>query len=104
MENTIECSVVGIKDYGVFCSCDEYNGLLHISEISNQYVDDIFSIFEIGDMLNLYILEKDEKYKKLKLSYKLSHPIHERIRKHVTIKKGFNSLKRQLNTWIKETK
>lgn len=100
MSKTIDCVVVGIKEYGVFCNCEDYSGLLHISEVSEQYVDDIYDVFNIGDKLKLFILEKDEYYKKLKLSYKKAHPIHERISKHVTIKKGFNSLKKELETWI----
>ncbi len=100
MDKIIDCVVVGIKEYGIFCNCEDYSGLLHISEVSDQYVDNIYDIFTIGDELKLFIIEKDEQYKKLRLSYKKSHPMQERIIRHVSIKKGFTSLKRQLNTWI----
>lgn len=102
MKTIVNCTVVGIKDYGVFCTCGEYSGLLHISEISEQYVENIADIFSIGDELTLSVLEVDEQYKKLRLSYKKNHPINERIRRHVPVKKGFNSLKKALSNWVDE--
>ena len=33
--------VTGISDFGFFVSVGEYSGLCHISEVSNDFVDDI---------------------------------------------------------------
>ena len=97
----INCEVTGIRDYGMFVVCGEYDGLVHISEISDQYIEDIGNIFSIGDRVNLTILEVDKRYKRLKLSYKENHKIHRRIRKSITIKKGFHSLYVALPDWIR---
>ena len=38
--NIVKATVTGIESYGVFVSFDEYyTGLIHISEISNNFVD-----------------------------------------------------------------
>ena len=35
-------TVTGIKDYCIFVKLDNYNnGLIHISEIGNHYIDDL---------------------------------------------------------------
>lgn len=96
----LKCQITAIKSYGAFVNCGDYDGLLHISEISEQYVNDISNIFQIGDVVNLAVLEKDERYRKMKLSYIKNHPIHDRIRRHVSVRTGFNSLKRNLDNWI----
>lgn len=96
----VSCNVEAIKSYGVFVTCGEYDGLLHISEISEQFVSDISEIFKVGDNVNLAVIEKNERYKKLKLSYIKNHPINDRIRRHVKVQVGFNSIKRKLNEWI----
>lgn len=96
----VSCKVNAIKSYGVFVTCGDYDGLLHISEIADQYVNDVAQIFEIGDVINLAVLERDERYKKMKLSYKKNHPMHERIRKHAQVQIGFNSINRKMDEWL----
>ncbi|HHT55243.1 MAG TPA: S1 RNA-binding domain-containing protein, partial [Acholeplasma sp.] len=76
--NIITCEVVGFQEYGVFVRCDEYDGLVHISEISEQYVENIEEIFKVGDLVKLLVLDVNEEDKKLKLSYKKCHKIHKR--------------------------
>ena len=100
----ITCKIIGIQDYGMFVKCGEYNGLVHISEISDQFVKNIGDIFLVGDNVDLYILDIDEDEKKLKLSYKKNHPIHHKIRKNVSVVIGFQSLNRNLPTWINQKK
>lgn len=96
----VNCEITSIKSYGAFVNCGEYSGLLHISEISEQYVNDVTNIFNIGDIVKLAVLETDERYKKMKLSYIKTHPMHDRIRRHVSVRIGFNSIKRNINKWI----
>lgn len=96
----IKCRVIGFQDYGMFVSCGDFGGLVHISEISEQYVSDISDIFEINDYVTLKILDINEEDKKLKLSYKRNHKIHRRILKNVKIVKGFNRLANKLDNWV----
>ena len=50
--------VVSIKNYGVFLSFDKaYIGLLHISEISSNFVNDINKYFHVGDVVVNAIVE-----------------------------------------------
>lgn len=103
-KDIIKCRVMGFQDYGMFVNCGEYDGLVHISEISDQYVSSIEQIFQIGDEVDLLILEIAEEEKRLKLSYKKNHHINDKIVKSVPIKIAFNSLNRQLPIWIEEKK
>lgn len=69
--NVIEGKVIGIKPYGVFVALDEKTtGLLHISEISDGFVDDINKIVKIGDILKTKILDINYEDNKAKLSLK----------------------------------
>ena len=69
--NIVDGKVVGIKPYGVFVSLDENTmGLLHISEISDGYVDDINKIVKVGDVLTTKILDINYDENKAKLSMK----------------------------------
>ena len=46
----IKVTVTGIQNYGAFVMIDEeYDGLIHISEISKDYVKDINDYVQIGD-------------------------------------------------------
>lgn len=69
--NVVEGKVIGIKPYGIFVSIDkEFVGLLHISEISDNYVSNIDKIVNIGDNIKTKILDIDYTEKKAKLSLK----------------------------------
>lgn len=69
--NIVEGKVVGVKPYGIFVSLeDDILGLLHISEISEGYVANIYKIVKIGDMIETKILDVDYTEKKAKLSIK----------------------------------
>ncbi|MCF7932471.1 MAG: S1 RNA-binding domain-containing protein [Acholeplasmataceae bacterium] len=100
----ITCVITGIQSYGIFVTCDAYQGLVHISEISDHYIDAIDALFDVGDDITLSIIEVDEKKKRLRLSYKRAHPVHPKIQKTIKIKKGFHSLSKALPHWIDEAK
>ena len=93
----IDCQI--IFDYGIFIKYMAYEGLIHISEISDQYVHKI-DFFEIDEIILVVILEINEQDKRLKVSLKKAHPIQAKILKEVTIIKGFTSLKNKLDSWI----
>ena len=104
IQDQITCKITGIQPYGVFVSCDDYSGLIHISEVSDQYVSSIGEILCVGDFVDVVVLEIDEENKRLKLSYKLANPIHPKIKNMVKIKIGFHSLSKALPHWIEKTK
>lgn len=104
INDRISCVITGIQPYGVFVQCDDYAGLIHISEVSDQYVPSLEAILDVNDVVEAIILEIDEDQKRLKLSYKEANPIHPRIQKMVKIQKGFHSLSKAMPFWIEKTK
>ena len=69
--NIVDGKVVGIKPYGIFISLDDdMMGLLHISEISNNFVSDINKVVKIGEIITTKILDIDYKENRAKLSLK----------------------------------
>lgn len=63
--------VTSIKKYGVFLSFEGgYIGLLHISEISTNFVNNISNFFKVGDLVTVLIKEIDKNSKFLKVSIK----------------------------------
>lgn len=62
--------VTGVEKYGIFVSLDDgYTGLIHISEVSNLYVNDINKYAKVGEKINFRILKIDAD-KKMILSIK----------------------------------
>lgn len=100
----IKGQVTGIEKYGVFVSIDPYyNGLIHISEVSSDFVRDIHEYVSIGETIYCQILEVDSDNLHLKLSIKninyksdnSDNPIKE-------TRRGFLPLKENLDNWINE--
>lgn len=102
----IRGTVTGIESYGVFVSCDDYyTGLIHISELSHNFVKNITDFVNIGDIIYVEILDVDEELGHLKLSVKNID-----YKKKVFIRKkrinetslGFKTLEYKLPIWIEE--
>lgn len=97
--------VTGITKYGVFMSFDGgYTGLIHISEISYSYVNDINMYFKVGDDVEVRVIEVDKKTSRLQLSMKDLRDIMVATR-HSNIKEtihGFATLKKNLPIWIEK--
>lgn len=95
--------VTGIEEYGIFVSLDNYySGLIHISEISDNFVRNISDYVNIGETIKVKILAVDENKHHLKLSIK---NIDYRIVKKNKFKiketnTGFRTLKVYLDKWI----
>lgn len=97
--------VTGIEKYGVFVSLDEYySGLIHISEISEDFVRNIHDYVKIGETINAKVLEENPKAHHVKLSIKnIDYRItRKNSRKIVETQHGFTTIKNALNTWIME--
>ncbi len=55
--------VTNILGYGAFVSVGEYDGLIHISEFSDNFVRDIHEFVNVGQQVKLKVLDIDEKEK-----------------------------------------
>lgn len=97
--------VTFIADYGVFVTFgDGYTGLVHISEISDEFVDDISKYIKLGSIIKVKILEKDEKKLQYRLSFKkvCGNIINVRSEFIDETDSGFNALHQNLNLWVEE--
>lgn len=63
--------ITNILGYGAFVSVGEYDGLIHISEFSDNFVRNIDDYVSVGQQVKLKVLDVNEKEKRLRLSYKL---------------------------------
>ena len=95
--------VTGIQSYGIFVKLENgYTGLIHISEITDKFVNDVNRFATKGENVFAEIKSIDDKNKKFILSVKglyyradIPSKIHETVR-------GFTPLKEHLPIWIEE--
>lgn len=96
----IHGEITAIKSYGAFVKIDEEtSGLIHISELSNQFVRDIEDFVEVGDKIDLKVIEIADDGK-ISLSYKALHTKKKRY--DIELKSGFTPLKAMLETWLEK--
>ena len=95
--------VTGIEKYGVFVGLDEYySGLIHISEISDDYVRNIHDYVKIGEKIKAKVIEENAKTHHVKLSIKnIEYRISRKnCRRIIETPQGFSTIKKELNVWI----
>ena len=65
-----DAKVVKVTNFGAFCEfLPGKQGLVHVSEMSNQYVKDVSSIVKVGDQFKVKLVEIDQ-MKRMNLSRK----------------------------------
>ena len=110
----VDGKVTGIQPYGAFVQLDEETqGLVHISEITHGFVNDINDHLQVGDEVKVKILEVNEAENKVSLSIRATE---EAPKKETQAKSsnnnqtvsndsaaGFNTLRDKLQEWIKQS-
>jgi len=66
--------VDSVMPYGVFVKFSGKSGLLHVSEISHQRINDVSEVFSEGDPVKVKLIGIDEKTGKMRLSAKALIP------------------------------
>lgn len=67
----IEGKVKGIKEFGAFVEVmPGLDGLCHISEFSEERINDIRDIVNVGDTLKVKVIKVDVGAKRISLSHK----------------------------------
>ena len=101
--------MTGIQPYGAFVETpDHTEGLIHISEIMDDYVHNLKKFLSEGQVVKAKILSIDDEGKlnlSLKDNYerkKEKQSVLDEIRE--TEKYGFQTLKERLPVWIKQSK
>ena len=99
----VSCEVTGITKYGVFVKLENgYDGLVHISEISKKFVNNIERLYIEGDIIDAKVIEIDEEKKQIKLSIKDLDKKLQKKKGLVEKGDGFKPLKDNLDIWVKE--
>lgn len=106
----VEGIITGIKPYGAFVCIDSKNqGLIHISEITNDFVADINDYVKVNEKIKVRILSIDTKTFQMRLSLKSLQSRKNRRFQHFTKKKtlppmniGFKTIEEKLPIWIDE--
>ena len=99
----VTACVTGIENYGIFVRLDEnYSGLIHISEISENFVRNVNDFAIIGDKIKAKVLEVDDENYQLKLSIKSLGTFRKKDNRAKIIEttQGFSSLESHLEGWI----
>lgn len=101
--------ITGIQPYGAFVKVEDGNGLIHISEISKDYIKDIHYFLNVHQKVKAKILEVDEENKQYKLSLKAlqSNLSKEKRKSNRSVKLpkmdiGFKTLEDCLEEWIEK--
>ena len=101
----IKVKITGIQNYGAFADIEgDYNGLIHISEISYGYVKNIHDFINVGDNIYAEVVGIDDNNKRIKLSIKdIDYKKNGvKLKRMAETKNGFNPLKENLDKWINE--
>ena len=107
----VEGIITGIQPYGAFVSIDsETSGLIHISEISDDFVRDINRYVKDGERIIAKVIDVSEGQKQLRLSLKALNYSTRKQRTDEDYKRpltphsviGFKTLEKMLPVWLKE--
>ena len=110
----IKVRVTGIQPYGAFVETpDNAEGLIHISEIMDDYVHNLKKFLSEGQIVRAKVISidkegklnlslKDNDYFKNYERKKEKHSVLDEIKE--TEKYGFQTIKERLPVWIKQSK
>ena len=74
----VEGKVVRVNPFGAIVSLGNTQGLVHISQVANSFVQDINDHVKVGDMVKVKVLSIDEESHKIALSIREALPKEER--------------------------
>lgn len=64
----VEGKVTGIKPFGVFVDLEGVSALLHIKQVSQNYIESLPTLFQIGQLIKAVIIDLDEGQGRISLS------------------------------------
>lgn len=103
-KDIVKVTVTGVQKYGAFVNTENYEGLIHISEISYGYVKNVNDYLKVGDKIYVEVVEVDHDNNHLKLSIKDIDYKKDgaRLKRMAETKSGFQPLKDNLDGWIND--
>lgn len=98
----IKVTVTAIEPYGAFVLAEEgYTGLIHISEITGKFINNITDFVNVNDIINAKIIEVDKEKRQLKLTLKgINISKSTKKKKLNDTELGFELLEDLLPTWV----
>ncbi len=102
----VKGKVTGIESYGLFLLLDDgTSGLIHISEITDSFVNNVNDYAKLGDTIEAKVIGIEGGSEKLQLSIKDFTHLHNNKEKHriVETENGFKKIEESMEKWI-ETK
>lgn len=110
----LDGKVTGIQPYGAFVALDDQTqGLVHISEITHGYVQDVNEHLTVGDEVKVKVLNIDSAKNKVSLSIRATQEAPKKPTKPSAPRQqtqhtdsgsaGFNTLKDKLQDWIDQS-
>lgn len=106
VNDIVEVKISSIVSYGVFVDVDGlYTGLIHISEINGEYIENIDDLFNIGEIKKAKIIGVDEERKHLKLTMKGIYNKNKKTKEIRELKEtnlGFELFEEIMPKWIEE--
>ena len=65
----LQALVIGVADFGVFVDLGpECSGLIHISRLAPDFIEDPHQFVQVGDLVPVWVLNVDEKKKRVSLT------------------------------------
>ncbi len=64
----VEGKITGIKPFGVFVDLEGVSGLLHIKQVSQNYIESLPSLFQLGQSIKAVIIDLEEGKGRISLS------------------------------------
>ncbi len=102
--DSVKGKVTGIEKYGIFLLMEDgYTGLIHISEISEKFVKNVFDYVQLEEIITSRVIEVDEENRRLKLTIK-NFDYRGEDKKEQEDRNGFLLLKEKLPIWMSEYK
>ena len=100
----VKVTVTGVQKYGAFVSSDDYDGLIHISEISYGFVKNVNDYLKVGDKIYVEVVDVNDKSNHLKVSIKDIDYKKDgaKLKRMAETKDGFKPLKDNLEIWINQ--
>lgn len=78
MGDTYDAVVESLMPFGVFAKFRNISGLVHISEISHNRVENVADVLKVGESIKVKLIDIDPKTGKYRLSIKATLPRPER--------------------------
>ena len=78
---TVEATITGIAPFGLFVNTKSVEGLVHISEVAWEHVDDLNKLYKVGQKIQAKVVKIDEGKLSLSLKRLLPDPWLEQMKK-----------------------